>query len=99
MKRKEAKRQATLMAKKALELSVETAGQDLPLAKAQASLARSLMLKYNVRFDWPLKRFICSGCKELLVPGVNARVRVSRGAVLTTCSSCGRVNRKIVGQA
>jgi len=99
MKRKEAKRQATIMARKALELSVETAGQDLPLAKQQASLARKLMLKYNVRFDWPLKRFLCSGCKELIVPGVNARVRVSREAVLTTCSSCGRVNRKILGQA
>jgi ribonuclease P protein subunit RPR2 len=99
MKRKEAKKQAALMAKKALELSVGTAGQDLLLAKEQASLARRLMLKYNVRLDWPLKRFICSGCKELIVPGVNARVRISRGAVLTTCSSCGRVNRKILGQA
>lgn len=52
------------------------------------------MLKYNIRFGWDLKRFYCHGCKELLVPGVNARVRVDGGYVLTTCSACGRVNRK-----
>jgi len=96
MKRKDAKKQAALMARKALELSVETAGHDLPLAKEQASLARRLMLKYNVRFDWPLNRFFCSGCKQLIVPGANARVRVSRGSVLMTCSSCGQVNRKVL---
>lgn len=57
------------------------------------------MLRYNVRFGWDLKRFFCHGCKQLIVPGVNATVRVEGGAVLTTCASCGRVNRKIVGQA
>ena len=56
------------------------------------------MLKYNVRFGWELKRFYCHGCKELLVPGVNGRVRLAKRVVLTTCSSCGRVNRKNLGQ-
>ena len=57
------------------------------------------MLKYNIRFGWDLKRFYCHGCKQLIVPGVNARVRVAGGMVLTTCASCGRVNRKSLGQA
>ncbi len=56
------------------------------------------MLKYNVRFGWDLKRFFCHGCKQLMVPGVNATVRVADGMILTTCASCGRVNRKVVGQ-
>ncbi|HUI01726.1 MAG TPA: hypothetical protein VLU99_08855 [Nitrososphaerales archaeon] len=81
-----------------MELSTTTAQQDLPLAKRQAALARSLMLKYNVRFGWDLKRFYCHGCKELIVPGVNARVRVAGGKVLTTCANCGRVNRKNLPQ-
>ena len=81
-----------------LELSASTAHADLDLAKEQAALARKLMLKYNIRFGWELKRFYCHGCKELMVPGVNARVRLAGGMVLTTCATCGRVNRKRLGQ-
>ena len=99
MKRREAKRQATIAAKSLLELSASTAHDDLGLAKEQAALARKLMLKYNIRFGWDLKRLYCHGCKELIVPGVNARVRLARGMVLTTCANCGRVNRKSLGQA
>jgi RNase P subunit RPR2 len=99
IKRKETKRQATIAARTLLELSASTAREDLDLAKEQAALARKLMLKYNIRFGWDLKRFYCHGCKELMVPGVNARVRLARGMVLTTCANCGRVNRKSLGQA
>jgi RNase P subunit RPR2 len=94
IKRKETKRQATIAARTLLELSASTAREDLDLAKEQAALARKLMLKYNIRFGWDLKRFYCHGCKGLIVPGVNARVRLARGMVLTTCANCGRVNRK-----
>jgi RNase P subunit RPR2 len=52
------------------------------------------MLKYNVRFGYDLRRFYCHGCKGLIVPGVNARVRVAGGMLLTTCAGCGRVNKK-----
>jgi RNase P subunit RPR2 len=99
IKRKETKRQATIAARTLLELSASTAREDLDLAKEQAALARKLMLKYNIRFGWDLKRFYCHGCKELMVPGVNARVRLARGMVLTTCVNCGHVNRKSLGQA
>lgn len=99
IKRKEAKHHATIAARKLLELSTSTAHDDATLAKQQAALARKLMLKYNVRFGWDLKRFYCHGCKELMVPGVNARVRVAKGMVLTTCANCGHVNRKRLGHA
>jgi len=99
IKRKESKRLATISARALLELSASTAPDDLELAKKQAALARKLMLKYNVRFGWDLKRFYCHGCKGLMVPGVNARVRVAGGMVLTTCANCGRVNRKSHAQA
>ena len=99
IKRKEAKRQATIAARTLLELSASTAHDDLDLAREQAALARKLMLKYNVRFGWDLKRFYCHGCKELMVPGVNARVRLAKGMVLTTCANCGRVNRKSLAHA
>jgi RNase P subunit RPR2 len=99
IKKKEVKRQATAAAKALLELAASTAHDDLDLAKQQAALARRLMLRYNVRFGWDLRRLYCHGCKQLMVPGVNARVRLAGGLVLTTCKSCGRVNRKSLAQA
>jgi RNase P subunit RPR2 len=89
---------ATSAARTLLQLSVFTSYDDLGLAKRQAALARKLMLRYNIRFGWNLRRFFCHGCKELMVPGVNARVRLAKGMILTTCASCGRVNRKTVKQ-
>ena len=50
-------------------MAVATAPTDIDLAKAQASLARKVMLKFNVRYDWRLRRFFCHGCKGLIVPG------------------------------
>jgi RNase P subunit RPR2 len=94
IKKKEAKMHATRAAKTLLELAASTSHDDLDLAKQQAALARRLMLRYNIRFGWDLRRFYCHGCKQLLVPGVNGRVRLAGGFVLTTCANCGRVNRK-----
>jgi RNase P subunit RPR2 len=59
------------------------------------------MLRFNVRLDYSLKRFICHGCKKLLIPGRNARVRLARGTKKTkvlrvTCLECGHVNRKLL---
>jgi len=89
---------ATSAARTLLQLSVFTSYDDLDLAKRQAALARRLMLRYNIRFGWNLRRFFCHGCKGLIVPGVNARVRLARGMILTTCASCGHVNRKTLTQ-
>ena len=100
--RKAAKGEAEAMAAKLTRMAVETSHTDRALAARQAALARKVALRYNVRFDYSLKRFTCHGCKGLLVPGVNARVRLSnlgRKALLITCLHCGRVNRKILGQA
>jgi ribonuclease P protein subunit RPR2 len=99
IKKKESKRHATTAARTLLVLAASTAKDDLDLAKQQAALARRLMLRYNVRFGWELRRFYCHGCKQLMVPGANARVRLAGGFVLTTCASCGRVNRKRLAQA
>jgi RNase P subunit RPR2 len=81
------------------ESSVSLAPTDLALAKEQAQLARRVMLRFNVRLDSSLKRFTCHGCKSLLVPGVNARVRLGHGkrsSLRITCLECGYVNRKII---
>ena len=69
------------------------------VAKEQAALARKVRLRFNIRQDPSLRSFTCRGCKSLLVPGVNARVRLGHGKttiVRITCADCGRVNRKVV---
>lgn len=98
MKRKEAKREAARIASSLVETAVGTAASDPDLARLQAALARRIALKFNVRFDWSLKRFYCHGCKGLLYPGVNARVRLGPGRTLImTCTDCDHVNRKRLG--
>jgi RNase P subunit RPR2 len=95
VKRTEAKREAARIAQNLIETAQLTASRDLDLAKDQASLARQIILKFNLRFDWRLKRFFCHGCKGLIVPGVNARVRLGPNKMLLiTCADCNRVNRK-----
>ena len=100
--RANAKADATATARSLIDYAVNTSAEDLALAKRQADLARKIMLRYNVRLDYSRRRFICRGCKKLLVPGVNARVRVGPGktpVVRITCLECGRTNRKIAKRA
>lgn len=84
------------------ESAVALSSSNPLLAEEQADLARRVKLRFNVRVDDSLRRFTCRGCKGLLVPGVNARVRLGHGKetiVRVTCARCGHVNRKIVNRA
>jgi ribonuclease P protein subunit RPR2 len=97
--RKVAKDDAAALVELLTESAVGLSHTDLELAKAQAALARRVRLRFNVRPGPPFKRFTCRGCKGLIVPGVNARVRLGHGkpAILRiTCLECGHVNRKIL---
>lgn len=99
--RKAAREEAAALVRKLTESSVALAPKDLAMAKRQAALARRLRLRFNIRLDSSLKRFTCRGCKTLIVPGLNARVRLGHGkptVVRITCSECGRVNRKILSR-
>jgi len=97
-----AKDDAAAIVRLLTESAVNLGATDMGLANEQAALARRVMLRFNVRLDPSLKRFTCRGCKSLLVPGVNARIRLGHGKPTTirvTCMDCGHVNRKILGQA
>jgi RNase P subunit RPR2 len=99
--RRAAKDDAAAIVRLLTESSVALAGTDMELARRQAALARRVMLRFNIRLDPSLKRFTCRGCKSLLVPGINARVRLGHGkpaAIRITCLDCGRVSRKLLGQ-
>ncbi|MDG7013800.1 MAG: RNase P subunit [Nitrososphaerota archaeon] len=102
MKRRGAKMEAASVVKALTESAVSLSHTDPAMAKAQATLARKVKLKFNVRLEPHLRSFTCHGCKGLLVPGVNARVRLGHGkltVIRVTCLDCGHVNRKVVKEA
>jgi RNase P subunit RPR2 len=100
--RRSAKDDAASIVSLLTESAVRLSHTNPTLAKEQAALARRVRLKFNIRLDPSLSGFTCHGCKGLLVPGVNARVRLGHGKetiLRVTCTDCGRVNRKVIGQA
>jgi len=87
--------EAINIARNLIHSAVSMAGSDIDLAKEQSDLARRIMMKFNIRYPWEFKRFYCHGCKKLILPGANARVRLGpEKMLLVTCGDCGRVNRK-----
>ena len=97
--RKAARKDAAELVRRLTESSVSLAWKDLGMAKEQAALARRVRLRFNVRLGPSLKMYTCRGCKSLIVPGVNARVRLGHGrpaVIRITCFECGRVNRKFL---
>jgi ribonuclease P protein subunit RPR2 len=102
MKRRFSKEEAASLVKLLTESAVDLSHTDPAVAREQAALARKVKLKFNVRPGPELRPFTCRGCKGLLVPGVNARVRLGHGkttVLRVTCADCGHVNRKVVGTA
>ena len=100
--RKGAKEEAAEVVRLLTESAVELSHTNPAMAREQAALARKVKFRFNVRLDPSLRRFTCRGCKGLLVPGVNARVRLGHGrrtVIRVTCAGCGHVNRKVVGTA
>ena len=100
--RRGAKDDAAALVSFLTESAVALSHTNPDLAKEQAALARKVKLRFNVRLDPSLKRFTCRGCKGLLVPGVNARVRLGHGKdtiLRVTCTDCGHVNRKVIERA
>ncbi len=82
-----------------MDTALKTAGKDLPLAREQADTARRISLRFRVRMPYQIRQLFCRGCKKLIVPGLNARVRlVSRNprGIRITCMDCGRVYRKVI---
>jgi RNase P subunit RPR2 len=97
--RAKVKEDAASIVKMLTESAVSLSHSKPSIAREQAALARKVRLRFNVRLDTSLSRFTCRGCKGLLVPGVNARVRLGHGKktiLRVTCADCGRVNRQVL---
>ena len=102
VKARRARDEASSLVAFLMESAVELSHTNPPMAREQAALARRVKLRFNVRLDPSLTRFTCHGCKRLLVPGVNARVRLGHGKqtiLRVTCTDCGHVNRRVIEEA
>ncbi len=100
--RRPPRQDAAAIARLLTESAVTLSHSNPEIAKEQAALARKVRLRFNIRQDPSLRALTCRGCKGLLVPGVNARVRLGHGKttiIRITCSDCGHVNRKVLGTA
>lgn len=69
---------------------------DLSYADRYVDLARKISMKYNIRIPRKFKRFICRGCKGILVPGKTLEVRFRRGKILYKCIRCGEIKRFVL---
>ena len=82
-----------------MESALKWARKDLNLAKKQAALARKMAMKYRIRLPFKYRMLFCKGCKTFIVPGINARVRISGSsyrALTITCLECGHIYRKLI---
>jgi ribonuclease P protein subunit RPR2 len=63
------------------------------LADRYVFLARKLAMKLRLKIPLKLKRQYCKFCYTFLVPNKNARIRLSRGKVVTLCLNCKHISR------
>jgi|SRR5579883_3374565 len=69
------------------------------LAQRQAMLAKRLSTKYRIRMPYELRIHYCKKCKQFIVPGFTARIRIGRSNVKSiriTCNFCNHTYRKII---
>jgi len=79
-----------------LDLAIRSLSQDPERAQRYLLLARRLGMRYKVRIPLQFRHVICRRCKSLLVPGINARVRISQRRephVVISCMLCKGFNR------
>ena len=66
---------------------------DQEVANAAARAILRIGKRHGERPAPHVSRLICRDCEAVLVPGRNARFRISDGMLVVTCQDCGRINR------
>ncbi len=83
-----------------LDQAREMVRKDVQLSKRYVQLARKISMRTKVRMDREDKQYLCKKCGIVLVPGLNARIRLRpRNVRLVTCLSCGAMKRYPFGIA
>jgi ribonuclease P protein subunit RPR2 len=80
------------------ELGIESVKNgDYELARRYGELIYRIAMKVRVKIPRNIKRWICKNCYVVMVPGINARIRIRRDGktlrVITRCLTCGWIHR------
>lgn len=78
-----------------LEQARDMARKDATLSKRYVQLARKVSMRTKIRIPKEEKHYLCKNCGIALIPGLNARIRLSPGndRIVVTCIPCGAVKR------
>jgi RNase P subunit RPR2 len=81
-------------------MATEIFGEDPDRANRYILHARKIAMAAKIRIPLEIKRYICHGCKHLLVPGQNLTVRIINekgygSFILHSCKDCGKQTRYI----
>ncbi len=82
-----------------INIAVSNARENPELAQRQASLAKKIGTKYNIRIPYDMQMTFCKKCKSFIAPGVDARIRLGGSkikSVRITCNFCRHTYRKII---
>ncbi|MCD6504609.1 ribonuclease P [Candidatus Bathyarchaeota archaeon] len=82
-----------------LDLALKIFHKDRELARRYVDMAFRIAMKTRTRIPKEYKRLVCRKCRNLLIPGVNCRVRLQprrEPHVVVTCLNCGRIVRYLI---
>lgn len=72
---------------------------DDKLSDEQARLAKKIAMRVRIRLPYDIKQLFCKQCKEFIIPGKSARIRLGRSntkCIRISCYRCGHIYRKVL---
>ena len=63
------------------------------LANRYVALARKAAMRHRFSIPSELKRNFCKNCYKFLSPGINCRIRISKGKKIIYCMECKKYSR------
>lgn len=72
----------------------EALGPDTDLADRYTTLVRKVGRRYQMPLAANQKVQVCKGCDTYRVPGRTSRTRIHSRRLITTCTKCGRIERR-----
>ena len=92
-KKKKEKRIASERISQLYEMASENISKNPLLARRYTEIANKIRQKIKVKPKPEHKRMICKKCRNLIVPGVNCRVRLTGKTITYYCMECKNFNR------
>lgn len=80
----------------AREKTMENKTDSRRLSKRYIKIAKDISRHYKIKLDDDFKNSVCDECNEVLIPGINCKVRVSNKSTLVYICDCGAQKKVFV---